>query len=161
MPLPSSFATKKFLQSSTLNDTVTKFNLEVSNLYNRLAPQKVKQITKRPKMPWFTHECLIQKRIVRRREKIWLKYSEQHQWEAYKRERARYRNIINYNKKCFVTKRIRDCNRDHKKLHALVSNLTSSEVVNRLPDSSSDQKLADDFADFFLQKIQRIKGTFC
>ena len=142
------------------NDIVSTFNKNVTEAYNVAAPKKIKQIAARQKMPWFTLDCLAQKRIVRRRERIWLKYSKQHQWEAYKRERARYRNILNYNKKCFITRKIKDCGRDHKKLYSLVRNLTTSEKENHLPKDISDEDLSNKFATFFLEKIKKIRDMF-
>lgn len=46
---------------------------------------------------------------------------------------------------------------DSKKLYNLVSELTGTKSENPLPDSVADSKLADDFTDFFMNKIDKIR----
>ena len=46
--------------------------------------------------------------------------------------------------------------RDTKKLYSLVRYLTGTKVQNPMPDNTGDEKLANDFADYFIEKIQKI-----
>ena len=48
------------------------------------------------------------------------------------------------------------CNQDSKKFYSLVSHLTGTKTDNPLPEHTDDEKLADDFADFFMGKIRTI-----
>ena len=45
-----------------------------------------------------------------------------------------------------------------RKLYTLVSNLMGTNPENPLPKSDNMEKLADEFADFFLEKIQKIRS---
>ena len=45
---------------------------------------------------------------------------------------------------------------DTKKLYSLVRYLTGTKVQNPMPDNTGDEKLANDFADYFIEKIQKI-----
>ena len=49
-----------------------------------------------------------------------------------------------------------ECKRNIKRLYSLVHNITGNVKCNPLPDSISDQDLADRFADFFMEKIWKI-----
>ena len=43
------------------------------------------------------------------------------------------------------------------KIHALMSNLTSKQCERKLPLAKSNQNLAEEFATFFQNKIQKIR----
>ena len=133
---------------------------QLSKIYDLAAPMRTIKIAERIRVPWFTSDVMTQKRIVRNRQKIWLKYREEHQWSAYKRERTRYRNLLNYNKKCCLTRSINKIRGDTKKLYSFVSQITNSKIPNPLPVCESDQHLANEFGDYFLDKIQKIRDKF-
>jgi len=46
-----------------------------------------------------------------------------------------------------------------KQLYSLVCELTGTKVENQLPDYVADIQLAEDFADFFLNKIDTIRQS--
>ena len=49
--------------------------------------------------------------------------------------------------------------KDTKKLYKIFSNMTGNISGNPLPDSESDEELANEFADFFIQKMQKIRDS--
>ena len=55
-----------------------------------------------------------------------------------------------------INKIIVENERDAKKLHKIFNNITGNISENPLPESKSDDKLANNFANFFIQKIQKI-----
>ena len=42
-------------------------------------------------------------------------------------------------------------------VYSLVRYLTGTKVQNPMPDNTGDEKLANDFADYFIEKIQKIQ----
>ena len=62
-------------------------------------------------------------------------------------------------KKEKVTAKVLECDRNSKKLCDLVSNLTGTKVVNPLPEHDDSQQLANEFADFFMEKIRKIQDS--
>ena len=60
---------------------------------------KERSITIRCTVPWFTTEIITQKRKVGRREKIWHKYGQDHQWQDLKIECSKYRSMLKATKK--------------------------------------------------------------
>ena len=123
----------------------------ICHVYLRLKPL----LTECKKNPWFTKEIRDQKRIVRNREKIWRKYREEHQWEAFKHEQTLYKNLIKYNKESTICRLVRKCDHDYKKLYTLVSNLTCSVKLNPMPEGDP-RLVANNFGDFFVEKIEKI-----
>ena len=47
----------------------------------------------------------------------------------------------------------------HKKLYNLIRYLTGTSTSNPLPPSLSDEKMANEFADYFINKIQSIRDS--
>ena len=55
-----------------------------------------------------------------------------------------------------ICEKVADCSQDSKKLCSLVCYLTGMKMDNPLLEHTDDEKLADDFADFFMGKIRTI-----
>ena len=126
-------------------------NLEVAlkEGLNKNAPETTKTITVRPVNPWFNDELKEQKRRVRNREKIWRKYREIHQFQAFKNEQKTYKNMIIQLRRSALSSKVAEMKGDSKKLFKLVENLTGTETENPMPSNTSNEALADDFANFF------------
>ena len=54
---------------------------------------------------------------------------------------------------------VRDCRGDKKELYKLVNTLMGTASSNPLPNYTNDKDLAEEFADFFMDKIQRIRDN--
>ena len=52
-----------------------------------------------------------------------------------------------------------ECGRDLKQLYKLVEHLTGTKADNALPCRSSKEDLANEFADFFISKIRKIRDN--
>ena len=52
--------------------------------------------------------------------------------------------------------KIKDCETDAKKLYTLINNLTNNNKDNPLPESQSDEGLANQFAQYFISKIKTV-----
>ena len=138
---------------------VESFNNRLQTTLDSHAPEISKIITTRPKNPWFTPELKFQKQSVRHREKAWRKYGEQHQCQALQTECNKYKSLLKSIKRKTLTERADDCRHDTKSLYALVANLTSTKSENPLPPNQSDEDLANMFADFFMEKIEKIRSS--
>ena len=55
--------------------------------------------------------------------------------------------------------KIKDCGTDAKKLYTLINNLTNNNKENPLPESQSDEGLANQFAQYFMSKIKSIRDS--
>ena len=67
-------------------------------MVDHTAPLKeIKSVDKQHK-PYYNKYIRDQWKIVKTRERTWLKYREQHKWLANKKERNIYNRLINYHK---------------------------------------------------------------
>ena len=75
---------------TSVNTKVEKLENIIRIAIDQLAPAKTVTKTIRYQNAWFTDELRYQRRKVRRRERIWKKYKEEHHWSALKVEKNRY-----------------------------------------------------------------------
>ena len=79
----------KDIKTENLDEMVETLEENLSNALNCQAPEVTKVITERKKKPWFGDDLKQEKRIVRRREKVFRKYGLQSCWTALVRERKK------------------------------------------------------------------------
>ena len=56
-----------------------------------------------------------------------------------------------------LREKINECNKDTKKLYILINNLTNSKTENPVPDDESDEAFVNTFADYFMEKVSKIR----
>ena len=56
-----------------------------------------------------------------------------------------------------ITEKVTECAGNTKKLYSLVSYLTRSEIENPMLPGKMDDELAEEFAEYFMQKIKTIR----
>ena len=143
--------------SSKLEELVLEFNNELTHTLNELAPLKKQKINLRPKNPWYDMEVKAHKRLMRKMEKKWLKHKLESCWVAYEKCRNSYYGKLNFKKKAMLRHKFAECSKDSKKIHKLVNNLTTKQQPQQWPPHKSEEDLAEDFAQFFLDKITKIR----
>ena len=68
--------------------------------------------------------------------------------------------MLRYKKHNLIHNLINVNTTDSKKIYRIITEVTSLNKQNPLPESTSDQQLATDFETFFLNKIQNIRKFF-
>ena len=132
----------------------------MQSLTDKAMPLISKKVSVRDKVPWFNKAIFDQRKIVRNRERKWIKYSEDHQWTAYKRERNRYKNMINYYKQSVLSSKIKKAKGDTRSLYSVLNNMTENKKENPMPPDVDEETLCEEFADYFLSKIENIRQLF-
>ena len=145
--------------TSNLEDMVEVFNKKLTTTLDHYAPEKTKRITKRVKTPWFTDEVKCMKKQLRRKEQIWHKQRTPQLWYLLKQMRNKYNRLLNRTKINAISTRVSECNTDTKKLYNLIIYLTGTSTSNPLPPSLSDEEMVNEFADYFMNKIQSIRES--
>ena len=130
-----------------------------STALDNQAPEVTKVITERKKKPWFGDDLKQQKRIVRRREKVYRKYRLESCWIALNMERKKYRIMLFEAKTACYSKQVKDCRGDIKGLYKMVNTLMGTTLDIPLPNHTNNKDLAEEFADFFMDKIQKIRDN--
>ena len=101
-------------------------------------------------------EVIEQKRIIRR-EAIFQRYRENHQWMAYKVELKKYKQMLRHQKISFYSTEVANCEKDTQKLYQFLNRLTGRTKDNPLPSHNNPSELAEEFANYFLNKIHKIR----
>ena len=112
-------------------------------------------VTQHPPKAWFNDGITRQKQVVRNREHMFKKYKSKSTWMALKAERHKLHNTIYLAKKDHISDLVAGCGNHSGKLLKLVKNLTGCKSECPLPDKDPES-LAEEFADFFLDKINTI-----
>ena len=145
------------LSDEGLDVMVQQLGSRFKEALNKNAPIKTKIATIRKTVPWFNDSLRDHKRIVQNRERIRKKYKTSETWLAFKIERSKFRQSLKWARKEFVSESVLECNRDNKKLYKLASSLMGMKKENQLPEYDSKEELANQFAEFFIAKIQTIR----
>ena len=148
------------LKQDNLSDTIQAFNEESQRFMDTNFPTKVVTTTSKIRVPWYDKATRDQRKIVRKRERCWLRYAEDHHWKAYKRERQRYHNMIRYNKRQVYSSKVLEVKGDIKKLYQVMHGLTGNPTNTEFPSGYTKDQLVEEFASFFLDKIETIRNRF-
>ena len=143
--------------TTKLHEIVPKLKTELSRTLDTLAPLTRRKISLRPKNPWFDSELKTHKRLMRKSEKKWLRNKTDRYWTSYKSIRNSYYNRLKTKKKATLKTKFAECKKEPKKIHTLMKNLTAKQQPIKWPEHTSDENLVEDFANFFLEKITKIR----
>ena len=154
------FKPDNVLLSTNLEDSIMSLSTEFRWMLNTLAPLKICSVSLKPKKPWFNKDLAEHKARMRCHEKKWLRHKLTSTWKAYTKVRNSYYSKLNHNKKTIIMQQITDCTNDSKKLYSLVSNLTTKLAPTPWPEHTDKEILAEEFADFFQNKILLIREKF-
>ena len=121
--------------SDDLDTLKQEFKNKSKVALDKLVPLKTKFISSRHTNPWFDDKLCKQKRVVRRRERIWRKYKTESTWAAFKVEKSRYRRMLKHTHINAVSEQVHECGTDSKNLYKLIKNITGSQKENPLPET--------------------------
>ena len=74
-------------------------------------------------------------------------------------DRKKYRAMLYASKTSSYSKEVVGCKGDTKKLYKLVYSLMGTSQENPLPDNDNPEDLANEFADYFMDKIGKIRDS--
>ena len=158
--LAQNFTPPEIKENATIDEAASQLDIELHKALDATAPIKSIKFTNRAKHPWFNKYIREQKSVVKNHERKWRKYNQQHQWQAYAKERNVYNRLLQYQKKQTISKKINESKKDTKQLFHLVNNITMSRAPNPMPERKPDAQLATEFVSFFLNKIEEIRRQF-
>ena len=141
------------------SELCTMYHKQLTDLYDELAPPKRVVARPRKQTAWFNSQIKAQKKIVRNREMIWLHYQGAQQLAAFKRGWNQYRSMLNFSRSQSISGSILNVKGDAKKLYQVVNELTGTIDLteDKWLEHESDKDLANSFADYFLDKIMKIR----
>ena len=114
-------------------------------------------VKERCEQQWYNDNLRSLKREKRRAERKWLKNKNDENELNYRRKKKIYYEALRSRKCEYYKSLIRVNKKDPKTLYGVVSKLSGDKELRKLPTATCDEKLADDFAVFFGEKIRSIR----
>ena len=143
---------------SDLNGLVHQYNKVLLELIEKHAPLKIRQVTDRPKVPWINQDFKVAKIKRRKIEKEWRKNKTSENRKKYNSAKIEVLRIKEKAKEMYYTDRIEKCDKNQKLLFELLNEMLCKKTKQELPDSNSDENLANSFNKFFMEKIESIRN---
>ena len=135
---------------------VDQYDRVLRQLLDQHAPKKKCQVTVRPSAPWYTSDVVAEKRKRRRLERRWRASRLQCDWDQYVCQCCVVNNLIATLKSAHYTSIINEHSSDQRTLFATVNKLLQKPFGKCYPPSVDNTALANSFADFFINKIDKI-----
>ena len=155
---------KADITASDLSQMDNMSATEMAELYDRTlsalldvhAPLISKTIKIKQNSPWYNNELRAMKRKKRKYERRWIRSGTDEDHNAFKQARVDYIKKCNETKTTYYSNEVLKCGSDQRKLYKLIRNMTEGDKPSLYPECVSDQQLCEDFANFFLDKIDGI-----
>ena len=143
-----------------LCDLVDQYNENIRKLLDKHAPKQTKRLPARQSQPWYNTE--IRKETTKRRklERKWRKTKLCVDYQNFTKQRNKVNEMLKDAKRSYYSKQIYEHKDDQKGLFKMIKNILHENNETPLPESPSLQQLANDFGDFFCQKIELIRNSF-
>ncbi len=141
-----------------LSGLVDCYNKSLMDVLDKNAPIITKDIPVRDRRPWYTEEIRSEKRVRRRLERKWDKSKLSIDEQVFHAQRNKVNILITDTRSKYYHKKVEDCGSDQKALFKVIEDLFQKDNSSQFPDCESMDKLAEDFSDFFIAKIERIRS---
>ena len=153
----STLASKTFHTDASPDSIAEKYSSILAAALDKFAPCCNKTVTRRPSQPWYNDTLHEAKCRRRQAERTWLSTDLEVHHQIHRHE------MTTYNKLCIIAKSnhylgcIEEANGDPKALNRILKSILRRDEVIKLPLYSSQDTLANQFADFFKHKVQKIR----
>ena len=141
---------------ANLPDMVNGYFDSLTAVIDQVAPIKSRLITIRPKAPWYTIHIDNEKKCRRRYERKWRRTKDPTDRNNYLEKCKHVNQMIHESKSNFYSSVISENKGNQRILFQTIDKLLHRKNDVVLPTSSSDEHLAERFADYFINKITTI-----
>ena len=145
--------------TESLDSMVQRYNVSLSETLQNNAPLFGKYVRIRPNTAWFNSHIWHAKVMKRRLERKYRKSGLEADLEKYKEQCKTVKLLLTKHKTEFYSCKINQGRNDIKKLYDLSKTLLGEVKQPKLPESDSDQLLAETFNKFFIDKILKMRST--
>ena len=147
-------------RDSCLDGLVNQYNDVLGDILDKHAPVKTCEITIRPRAPWYTEECLSSKRKMRQLERRYSRTGLSVDLFSFELQCASYHTLLYESRVNYYSNIVSEHQNDQKALFKVVNKLFHRSGPSPLPRHESAELLANMFADFFVEKIEKIRQQF-
>ena len=141
---------------SDLNELTSSYNSTLTSLLDKHAPMKEKVVVCRQRLPWFNSEIKCAIRTRRKAERKWRRTKSQQDFRAFKGARNRATFVMNGTRCEYYTSLIAENSSNQWNLFRTTKSLLCEPSGVSFPKDIAPDDLANDFGNFFMQKIDKI-----
>ena len=142
----------------SLASAISRYEHVLEDTLNQMTPIRSRLITIRNNAPWYSDEIAIAKRLRRKLERKWRQSRLECDRLEYIQQCGMVNQLLRSTKEAYYSKFIEENSTDSRKLFKSVNMLLNRNLDACYPTAKSDIDLACAFADFFMQKIDRIRS---
>ena len=143
---------------SDVNISVSSYNDALLSVFDATCPMRELVLNPHKKQKWFNQDLRVTKRLVRKVERRYKKHpTAENQYEL-KNTRNLYSNAMNQARSGHVSNICNKNENDTSMLFRSINYYLDDEVSKLLPSHTNPLTLANEFGDFFLQKINQIRA---
>jgi hypothetical protein len=139
-----------------VDNLVTQFDSKVRCVLDRHAPLRTKTRTIIPRFPWYNDQIAEERRLRRKYERKWRKTKSLEDKQAYVNQKSRCNEAIEGAKVSYYKDKLQ--NASNKEVFQTVNALLNKNT-RPLPSCKSTKELSDQFANFFHDKVAKIRRT--
>ena len=139
---------------SCVDDLVVAYNSVCQSVLDAHAPARVKSRSVRLKPKWYNEAVVNARRLRRQSERRWRKTRSDADYQKYLDAKRAASDSIALEKSRFYADKFDNCNA--KDMYRTVNELLNVNS-NNLPDCESTVELANNFSDYFLGKVDKIR----
>ena len=143
-----------------VNDQARVYSNTLSGILDSHAPSKTRIITLRPDTSWYNADIRNGKQIRRQLEKKWRKSRLEIDRQLFCQQKQKVIALIKRAKRNHYSDLFTAHAKNQKQVFQLANKLLHRNQVSPLPESVSDDHLANQFSDFFTEKIKKIRDGF-
>ena len=137
-----------------VNHLVTQFDSTVRCVLDRHAPLRTKTRTIRPCFPWYNDQIAEERRLRRQCERKWRKTKSLEDRQAYANQKSLCNKAIEVAKVSYYKDKLQ--NASNKEVFRTVNTLLNKDT-RVFPACNSNKELCDQFANFFHNKVAKIR----
>ena len=138
-----------------VNSLLDQYNVVLSDLIEKHAPECSRSITVRPNAPWFNDSLRAMKSQRRKLERKYLSTRLEVHRQMYRGQRQIYTAALHSAKSTYYKAKISES--DNNQLFSMVDGLFKVKRLLPLPSHVSCHSLAEDLGEFFHSKIEEIR----
>ncbi|KAL3882990.1 hypothetical protein ACJMK2_029291 [Sinanodonta woodiana] len=127
-------------------------------LLEKHAPLRTKSIILTNDCPWYTDELYEAKHKKRKLELNWRKSKLCIDHQLYREQCSTVNKLLKEAKVTYYSNKIASDGRDHKSLYKITKHFLGASNEEVLPSSTSSKQLAQDFSNFFINKVEGIRN---
>ena len=143
---------------NNLSELIDTYNLTLRNTLDKHAPESSKEIIVRDPTPWMSNDISIEKRKRRKLEKKMKRTRLEVDKEAFKKQKNKVNDLLNEKKSDFYKQLVTENKENPRNLFRVINAALHRKQDTPLPPHTSKTELANEFGDFFTDKIDNIRN---